>query len=57
MIMNNERIRLGEWEFGDRLRYEKDTVKSQFLLPIAFPIAYCLFPIPYYITISGKSYR
>ncbi|MGB5631519.1 MAG: hypothetical protein WBM86_01910 [Waterburya sp.] len=27
--MNNKRIRLGEWEFGDRLRTEKDPVKSQ----------------------------
>jgi hypothetical protein len=30
MIINNERIRLGEWEFGDRLRTEKDPVKSQY---------------------------
>ncbi len=29
MIMNDERIRLGEWKFGDRLRTEKDPVKSQ----------------------------
>ncbi|MGB5710235.1 MAG: transposase [Waterburya sp.] len=27
--MNDERIRLGEWKFGDRLRTEKDPVKSQ----------------------------
>ncbi|MGB5710508.1 MAG: hypothetical protein WBM44_06325, partial [Waterburya sp.] len=31
MIMNDERIRLGEWKFGDRLRTEKDPVKSQIL--------------------------
>ena len=31
MIMNNERIGLGEWDFGDRLRTEKDPVKSQIL--------------------------
>ncbi|MGB5714229.1 MAG: hypothetical protein WBM44_25370 [Waterburya sp.] len=29
--MNDERIRLGEWKFGDRLRTEKDPVKSQLL--------------------------
>ena len=29
MIINNERIRLGEWDFSDRLRTEKDPVKSQ----------------------------
>ena len=29
MIMVDERIRLGEWEFSDRLRAEKDPVKSQ----------------------------
>ncbi len=32
MIMNNERIKLGEWFFGDRLRSEKDPVKSQALV-------------------------
>ena len=29
MTMSNERIRLGGWEFGDRLSAEKDPVKSQ----------------------------
>jgi hypothetical protein len=29
MTMGNERIRLGRWEFGDRLSAEKDPVKTQ----------------------------
>ncbi|MGB5712625.1 MAG: hypothetical protein WBM44_17150 [Waterburya sp.] len=32
MRINNERIRLGEWGFRDRLRIEKDPVKSQYKL-------------------------
>lgn len=55
MIINDERIRLGEWEFGDRLRTEKDPVKSKPLASVCAAITLCLGPVSSFALQNSES--